>query len=213
MHRGQILIDHSTVPVPETRRLGNAFTEKGIKYLDAPVSGGADGADAGKLRIFVGGDYELYELCRPMFEAAGNPDKIHYYGQIGMGQTAKVVQQLTVRLPDMARLEVMAFGIRGGLDKEGLMNSLDVAPDSGNEYAVLYRHIEADNKEHLAGLFSEWAYYIKQVRAIGMKMPMLEGLYEFARHGEWNVPDPLGRPQPCIWDELMKYSDADNSGN
>lgn len=205
MRKGQILIDNSTVPVPQTRRFGKALSEKGVGYLDAPVSGGASGADSGTLRIFVGGDRDLYIQCRPLFEAAGNPGKIHYYGPTGMGQVAKVVQQLTSRLPDTARLEVMAFGVRSGLDKRGLMNALDTTADSDNPYAQLYRYIEEDNKNSLEGLFSEWQYYIEQLRAIGMRMPMLEGLYEFAKDAEKTATDPLGRREPCIWDELMKY--------
>jgi len=206
MREGQVLIDHSTVPAPDTRRLSGLFESMWVKCLDAPISGGAGGAASGTLRIFVGGDYGLYLECRPMFEAAGRADKINHYGPAGMGQVAKAVQQLTQRWPDMARLEVMAFGARSGLDKEGLMSALDVNPDSDDGYAVMYRNVEQDNKEQMAGLYSEWAYILKQAGSVGMCMPMLEGLYEFAKKGEINVPDPLGRLMPCIWDELMKYN-------
>ncbi len=201
---GQIVIDHSTVPVPQTEALGAALVAKGVRYMDAPVSGGAGGATAGTLRIFAGGDPKLFDLCRELFDVAGNPDKVHHYGPIGMGQVAKVVQQLTVRWPDMARLEVMAFGLRSGLDKAGLMNALDVDPDSDNRYAVLYRYIEEGRKEPLAGLFSEWTYYLEQARAIGMRMPMMEALYEFVKDGERVAVDPVSRPMPSVWDELMK---------
>ena len=206
---GQIVVDHSTVPVPQTQALGSALEAQGVRYLDAPVSGGGGGASAGMLRIFVGGDPDLYAQLLPLFHVAGNPDKVHHYGPIGMGQVAKVVQQLAVRWPDMARLEVMAFGVRNGLDKAQLMQALDVDPDSNDRYAALYRSIEADQHEVLGGLISEWPYFLEQVRAIGMRMPMLEALYAFAKEGAPVSVDPVGRPMPSIWDELIKAGPED----
>ena len=201
---GQIVIDLSTVPAPRTRAMAAALAARGVHYLDVPVSGGGGGATEGRLRMFVGGDRAVFELCLPLFEVAGDPEKIHHYGAVGMGQIAKVVQQLTVRWPDMARLEVMAFGLRGGLDKDGLMSALDVDPDSSDRYAALYRCVEQEKKEQLAGLISEWPYYLETARDIGMRMPMLEALHEFAKDGELVTMDPVSRPMPSIWDELMK---------
>lgn len=202
---GQIYIDHSTVPAPETRRIGQATLERGAAYLDAPVSGGRGGAEAGTLRIFVGGDRATAELCWPLFEAIGRPDKIVYCGPIGQGQVAKVVQQLTVRFPDVARMEVMSFGLRAGLDLELVMRALDVAPDDpSNPYARLYRAIESGNTDNLSALFSEWAYFLQEAEARGFKMPMLEAMYEFCKEGPLTGRDPLNRPQPSIWNELMR---------
>jgi hypothetical protein len=53
-------------------------------------------------------------------------------------------------------------------------------------------------------LISEWPYFLEQSRAIGMRMPMLEALYEFAKDGEIVTTDVVSRPMPSIWDELMK---------
>ena len=203
---GKIFIDHSTVPVPETRRIGRGFVEMDSQYLDAPVSGGARGAAAGTLRVFVGGDKATAEQCWPLFNAIGNPDKIVYCGPTGMGQATKVVQQLTTRFPDVARLEVMMFGLRAGLDLEIVMRALDVSPDSGDEYARLCRAIQSGEIENLSFEFAEWAYYLEEARAQGFRMPMLEAMYEFCKNGEKTTADALGRPEPSVWNELMKYS-------
>jgi 3-hydroxyisobutyrate dehydrogenase len=200
---GQVYIDHSTVPIPQTKRIGQTFTDKGVEYLDAPVSGGATGAAEGTLRVFVGGDKEVAEKCWPLFEAMGNPEKIVYCGPIGMGQTAKIVQQLTRRFPDVARMEVMSFGLRAGLDLELVMRALDVTPDAQDRYARLYRAIKGGQTDNLSALFSEWAYYLEGAHALGFRMPMLEAMYEFCRDGEQTGVDPLGRRQPSIWNELM----------
>ena len=200
----QIYVDHSTVPAPQTRRIGQAFVERDTLYLDAPVSGGARGAAAGTLRVFVGGDRATFDLCWPLFEAIANPDKVIYCGPIGMGQAAKVVQQLTVRFPDVARMEVMSFGLHAGLDLETVMRALDVAPDAQNPYARLYRAIASGKTDNLSALFSEWAYLLEEARANGFRMPMLEAMYAFCKNGEKTGVDPLGRRQPSIWNELMR---------
>ena len=202
---GQIYVDHSTVPAPETRRIGQAFLERGAAYLDAPVSGGQGGAAAGTLRVFVGGDRATAETCWPLFEAIGRPDKIVYCGEIGKGQVVKVVQQLTHRFPDVARMEVISFGLRAGLDLELVMRGLDVEPDDpADPYARLYRAIRDGQTDNLSALFSEWAYFLQEAKACGFRMPMLEAMYEFCKDGPLTGRDPLNRPQPSIWNELMK---------
>jgi len=201
---GQILIDHSTIPAPRARAFGEAFAARGVRYMDVPVSGGHVGAARGELRMFAGGDREVSDACRPLFEAAGNPAKVHHFGPVGQGQVAKVVQQLTSRLPNMARLEVMALGLRSGLDKTQLMQALDVEADSDDPYAHFYRMVEQDDKEQLGLLASEWPYYLEQAAAVGMRMPMLEGLWDLVKGAPRTTADNLNRPMPCLWDELMR---------
>ncbi len=201
---GQIYIDHSTVPAPETRRIGQSFVEKGCKYLDAPISGGKIGAKTGSLRIFVGGELSTFEQCLEIFQVIGNPEKIVYCGPIGMGQVAKVVQQLTKRFPDVARLEVMVFGLRSGLDEETLIRALDVNPDSDDPYAWLYKCLKDGSIGNLSFEYAEWGYYLDEAKAKGFRMPMLEAMFEFCKDAEKTTVDPLGRPEPSIWNELMK---------
>ncbi|MFC1714247.1 NAD(P)-dependent oxidoreductase [Candidatus Poribacteria bacterium] len=202
---GQIFIDHSTVTVPETCRIGQAFAEAGCKYLDAPISGGKGGAAAGTLRIFVGGDKAVADQCWPLFLVTGNPDKVVYCGTTGMGQAAKVVQQLTTRFPDVARLEVMAFGLRSGLDLETLMRALDTSPDSKDPYARLCRGVQSGDIGKFSFEYAEWGYYLEAIRAQGFRLPMLEAMYEFCKDAEKTTIDALRRPEPSIWDELMKF--------
>ena len=204
LRAGQIYIDHSTVPVPETRRIGKAATAKGARYLDAPISGGKGGAAQGTLKVFVGGEQALAEACWPYFEAIGNPETLIYCGEIGMGQAAKVVQQLTKRLPDMARLEVMAFGIRAGLDLETVWATLSVMPGASKAYRKFYEAIQRGETDDLNGLFPEWEYYLEAAEALGFRMPMLAGMYDLCKDAERVSADVLGRPAPSIWNELMK---------
>lgn len=200
---GQIYIDHSTMPTPETRRIGSAFQAKGVQYLDAPISGGWQGADTGTLRIFVGGDQKTAETCWPLFEAIGRKDKIVYCGLTGMGQVAKVVQQLTLRLPDMARMEVLMFGMRAGLDDETLLRALDITADSNDRYAVLFRAIRAGTIDRITPLVPEWPYYLAEAHGQGFLMPMIEGLLKFVEGAELRSVDSVNRPEPSLWWEMM----------
>ena len=86
---GLIVIDMSTISPIVTRRIAEKLAEKGVRMLDAPVSGGIIGAEKGTLSIMVGGDYETFKECLPIFEAMGKT--ITYCGGHGMGQMVKAV--------------------------------------------------------------------------------------------------------------------------
>ncbi len=200
---GRLFIEHSTIPVPDSKRIGNAYRERGADYLDVAISGGTTGAASGTLRLFIGGDRETAEHCWPLFEAAGNPEKIVYCGEVGAGQAAKVVQQMTHRFPDLARLEVMAFGVHSGLDTETIMGALDVSPGSADRYAQLIEALSNGNLESRSYEFAEWEFFLAQARSEGFRMPMLEAMYEYCRNGTKKTHDGAGRSEPSVWHELM----------
>ena len=201
---GQTFIDHATIPVLDTRRIGHELVEKGARYLDAPISGGRVGADAGSLRIFVGGERSVAQECWPLFEAAGDPEKIVYCGDTGTGQIVKVVQQMAGRLPALAQLEIVQFGVKSGLPIDTIRKALDVEKDGNDPYARLCREVESGEIASRDYEFPEWAYYFQQARAEGFSMPMLEAVYEAVKDGEATVVDGAGRMGPSVWTELMK---------
>jgi 2-hydroxy-3-oxopropionate reductase len=93
-HRGQLLIDMSTIEPVTSRTVATAAAEHGVRVLDAPVSGGEAGAIEGVLSIMVGGDAEDVEAARPVLEAVGKT--IVHVGPHGAGQTVKAANQLIV---------------------------------------------------------------------------------------------------------------------
>ncbi len=200
---GHIFIDFSTVPAPDTRRFAQAFADKGAVALDVPVSGWITGAESGQLSMFVGGDKATADRCWPLFEVLGDPWRIIYGGAAGMGQVLKVVQQLKHRLLDAARLEVLAFGVRAGLDLQLVLRAFDVDPESDDGYAKLYRMIAAGDGDELGCLFGEWPYYLAEARERNFPLPMLESLYRFCEPGPRVNKDGQGRPGPSVWRELM----------
>jgi 3-hydroxyisobutyrate dehydrogenase len=111
---GLTVVDMSTISPQVTREIAARLKEKGTDMLDAPVSGGEPGAQAGTLSIMVGGDQEVFERCRPLFEVMGQ--KITYGGANGMGQTIKLCNQIICGLNLVAMGEGLVFAQRMGAD-------------------------------------------------------------------------------------------------
>ncbi|MBI4300157.1 MAG: NAD(P)-dependent oxidoreductase [Chloroflexi bacterium] len=111
---GQMLVDHSTVGPSTSRKLAGAASAKGAVFLDAPVSGGPAGAQAGTLTVMVGGDVVAFERARSVFEAFGK--NIRYVGGPGAGSVVKLANQLMVAINIAGVAEAMVLGTKGGVD-------------------------------------------------------------------------------------------------
>jgi 3-hydroxyisobutyrate dehydrogenase len=111
---GSLVIDCSTISPLATRTLAAALAEKGVAMLDAPVSGGSEGAAKGTLSIMVGGEAADFERAQPIFQAIGK--KITHVGPIGAGQTVKLVNQILVVGNCLAMSEALLFAQAGGVD-------------------------------------------------------------------------------------------------
>jgi 3-hydroxyisobutyrate dehydrogenase len=119
---GAIVIDHSTVS-PDTAKLAAAgLAEVGAGFLDAPVSGGVEGAKNGKLSVMVGGDAALLERARPVLEAYAL--RVTHLGATGAGQATKAVNQVLVAGIAQAVCEGLALGEALGLDPQKLIPTL-----------------------------------------------------------------------------------------
>jgi len=116
---GMTVIDMSTISPRVTRRVAEALAEKGARMLDAPVSGGDVGAREGTLSIMVGGPEETFRECLPILEVLGK--RIMYMGGSGMGQTAKLCNQVICVLNIQAVCEGLMLGAKAGVDLEKLL--------------------------------------------------------------------------------------------
>lgn len=113
-HDGLVHIDMTTMSPDVTRRIAGRLAEAGVEMLDAPVSGGQQGAIDGTLSIMVGGKAETMERCRPALEAMGR--KIVHCGLSGAGQTVKLCNQIAVALTNLGMCEALVFAARAGID-------------------------------------------------------------------------------------------------
>jgi 3-hydroxyisobutyrate dehydrogenase len=111
---GSLVIDCSTISPLATRQMAAALVEKGAAMLDAPVSGGSEGAAKGTLSIMVGGEAPAFERAQPVFQAIGK--KVTHVGPIGAGQTVKLVNQILVVGNCLAMCEALLFAQAGGVD-------------------------------------------------------------------------------------------------
>lgn len=117
---GQILADHSTVAPATSLKLFSAARERGAGFLDAPISGGVPRAEAATLTIMVGGEAELFDRARPVFDALG--DKVVLVGGPGTGSVVKLTNQLLVGIHTAAAVEALVFGVKAGADPGVLLD-------------------------------------------------------------------------------------------
>ena len=111
---GKIVVDMSSISPVATKEFAGKIRDCGCDYLDAPVSGGEVGAKNATLSIMVGGDEQVFERVRPLFELMGK--NINLVGGNGDGQTAKVANQIIVALNIEAVAEALLFASRAGAD-------------------------------------------------------------------------------------------------
>ena len=113
---GAVVVDMSTVSPEATREVGAKLAAKGIKMVDAPVSGGPEGANQGTLAIMIGGADEDVKQVWPVFEAMGK--NLTHVGDLGAGQLTKAINQILISGTYLAMAEAMVFGMKAGLDME-----------------------------------------------------------------------------------------------
>jgi 2-hydroxy-3-oxopropionate reductase len=111
---GALVVDHSTISPQKTIEMATRLNAQGVTYLDAPVSGGSEGAAKGTLSIMLGGATADVERAMPILQAYGKT--ITHVGAQGAGQMAKLVNQILVVVNQLAASEALLFAQAGGLD-------------------------------------------------------------------------------------------------
>ena len=120
---GSLVVDMSTISPKVTREIASALGERGVHMLDAPISGGSEGAAKGTLSIMVGGDAEQVERARPAFEAMGKA--VTHVGATGAGQSVKIVNQILVVVTCLGVSEALVFAEAGGLDLQKTLAAVE----------------------------------------------------------------------------------------
>jgi 3-hydroxyisobutyrate dehydrogenase-like beta-hydroxyacid dehydrogenase len=123
-HAGLILIDMSSITPETTRAIAERAAGRGIRMLDAPVTGAPRVASEGKLGIMVGGPRDTFEACLPVFQTMGV--KIVYAGPNGMGVTLKLVNNLILGVAIHACAEALVLATKAGLDPQAVVEITSV---------------------------------------------------------------------------------------
>ncbi|MEU9120318.1 2-hydroxy-3-oxopropionate reductase [Streptomyces sp. NPDC048506] len=170
---GTLLIDHSSITPQTSVALAEAAAGKGVRVLDAPVSGGEAGAIEGVLSIMVGGEEADFEAARPVFDAVGTT--VVHCGPHGAGQTVKAANQLIVAVHLQALAEAVVFLEKSGVD---LAAALDVLGGGLAGSTVLAR--KKDNvlsRDHRPGFklelhHKDMGIVTDAARAVGAALPV-----------------------------------------
>jgi 3-hydroxyisobutyrate dehydrogenase-like beta-hydroxyacid dehydrogenase len=166
------LIVSSTIAPSQIRNLGQRLEPNGVQVLDAPVSGGKEGAEAGTLSIMVGGKKENYERCLPILRAMGR--NIYYLGALGNGLSLKLVNNLLVAVNNLAVAEAVSLGTKAGLDPKLI---LEVIPKSAGDSWMFrnraYRMVDRDFacRGELDILVKDLGYVLEMAKSI--KLPLV----------------------------------------
>ena len=122
MKPGAILIDHTTASADVARELHAAATERGLAFIDAPVSGGQAGAEGGKLTVMCGGDEEAYRTAEPAIRCFAKA--VRLMGPAGSGQLTKMVNQIAIAGLLQGLSEAIAFAENAGLDVAAVIDTI-----------------------------------------------------------------------------------------
>ncbi len=183
---GTIYIDLSSITPKTIRNIAKKASEKGVKVLDAPVSGGVAGAQKGTLTIMVGGDEEAFNKALPVLNCIGT--KVFHVGDIGAGDTIKLVNNLLLGINMAAVSEALALGVKAGLKPEVMYDI--ISQSSGSSYALTAKYKNFIAKGNFAPGFAVDLQYKDLQLAVDtakdLKMPLLVGnvaqqMYEVAR--------------------------------
>lgn len=164
---GALVIDMGTTAVGATRELAASVREKGGDYVDAPVSGGVLGAEAGTLAIMAGGSEAAVKRAMPLFEAMGG--NITHVGDSGAGQVAKAANQIIVGLTIGAVAEALALARRSGVDPAKVRTAL-------NGGFAASRILEVHGERMVTGSFEPGGKVVTQRKDLHQALEHARGL-------------------------------------
>ena len=170
---GCIVIDHTTASAQLARNLFERCNSRGAHFIDAPISGGQAGAEAGKLTIMCGGEDDAMERARPVMEAYGA--RITHIGESGAGQLAKSVNQICIAGIVQGLSEGIHFAESNGLDVAKVMEAISGGAAQSWQMENRWKTMAAREFEH--GFAVDWMrkdlrIALKASRDSGARLPV-----------------------------------------
>ena len=200
MQTGAVLVDHTTASADVARELAACATERGVGFLDAPVSGGQAGAQNGVLTIMVGGDTASYALAEPVIGAYARMARL--MGPVGSGQLTKMVNQICIAGVVQGLAEALHFAQCAELDGQAVIDV--ISKGAAQSWQMENRH-----KTMLAGEFDfgfavDWmrkdlSIVLQEARQNGAQLPMAALVDQFYADvqrmggGRWDTSSLLTR--------------------
>ncbi|MFD1632939.1 NAD(P)-dependent oxidoreductase [Haloplanus ruber] len=179
LSEGDVVIDNSTISPMVTEELAAEVRDRGARMLDAPISGGEEGAIEASLSIMVGGDEDVLEECRPILEVMG--ETITYCGDNGAGQVTKACNQIVVAGTMEAVSEALVFAYKAGADLEAVVDA--ISGGAAGCWTLDNRAPSMIQGDFDPGFFADYQYKDLRIatdagEAYGSPMPQTELVHE-----------------------------------
>lgn len=176
---GLIYIDCSTISPIATKKIAETMAAKGVKMLDAPISGGVKGAIEGTLAIMVGGEKKVFEECMDVFQGMGK--NIVYIGETSMGQVCKACNQMIAASTLAGISEAFVLGTKAGIDPELMLSVLGKGVNRGWYMEnvtpeIIKRNFEAGFS--LANFYKDLGIALSAGKAIGTPLLVVGLIHE-----------------------------------
>lgn len=178
---GSAMIDLSTVSPGASRRVHEAAREAGAAMIDAAVSGSVPQVEQGSLVIFVGGEPETFEKCKPILDGLGSTS--FYLGASGMGTSMKLVVNTLLGLGMQSLAEAVALGRRSGLEKGMLLDDLgqtSVLTPSQKSKLENIRRDDYPTNFSLALMHKDFDLLLREAHALSVPMPATSAAEQMA---------------------------------
>jgi 3-hydroxyisobutyrate dehydrogenase-like beta-hydroxyacid dehydrogenase len=173
MQAGAILVDHTTASAEAARTLSAACSERGLSFLDAPVSGGQAGAENGVLSIMIGGDAGVYEKVSTVIDAYAKSHSL--LGEVGSGQLAKMMNQICIAGLVQGLAEAIHFGQKSGMDVAAVIDVIQHG--AAGSWQMVNRHKTMIEDHYDYGFAVDWmrkdlGIVLDEARNNGAQLPV-----------------------------------------
>ena len=178
LEEGSLVIDCSTISPSTATAMAERLSERDISYIDAPVTGGTEGAKAGTLTVLCGGGTAAVETARPVLEVIGG--SIHHFGAVGSGQKVKAINQVLVAGSYAAVAEAVALGQHLQLPMEQVVDAL--RQGAAGSWALEHRSEAMLNDAYPLGFklalhHKDLGIALNAASRTGLKLPITEAVY------------------------------------
>jgi len=200
MKEGALFIDHTTVSATVTRELAQVAGDRGIGYLDAPVSGGQQGAEKGQLTVMVGGNADDFQRATPLMDSYAR--QVTLLGPVGSGQLCKMVNQICVAGLIEALAEGLHFARAAGLDAEQVIDVISKGAAQSWQMENRYLTMLAGEYNHgfaVDLMRKDLGIVLAEAKKNGTRLPVTNMVNEFYDElhnmggGRWDTSSLLAR--------------------
>jgi 3-hydroxyisobutyrate dehydrogenase len=204
---GGYWVDMST-SVPEVTARAREVSKGKINIVDAPVSGMSVGANNGTLQIFVGGEAEQFKNLRQVFEGMGDPERILHVGIAGAGYAVKLMINQLWFSHLVATAEVLAIGVKAGVDLEVLRQSLIKSPANSNflenDVLSVLKNSDYDEGFAIALACKDLGLSVDLARSVGVPVELSSLVEQIYRRAKSQYGDKAGEMTPMkLYEDLI----------